>query len=208
MLKGRYSSSAVAISAELLWVWSQDKARNEIPFKGGSNFLQDLCSCLTQNSLPKQKPIFVVPYYIRPKLGLVDYNGTGVCLKNPPVRETFPDRLWLSSEYRLQLVKRTGLFSVSLLWLTDSELLPMTEVISLMLPVMPYGISLPYKHFTKDSDFRFSNLTESQWHLSEPDSVPSIFAKPNMLIKNVRGNGTTNKTRSWYNKCNFCKLAL
>jgi len=25
--------------------------------------------------------------------------------------------------------------------------------------------------------------------------------------KNVRGNCTTNKTRSWYNKHNFCKLA-
>lgn len=72
--------------------------------------------------------------------------------------------------------------STSLFWPIHSEILPMTEIISLMLPVTLYRISLSQKSFIKDSDFRFKNLTESQGHL-EPDSVFPIFMKPSLIIK-------------------------
>jgi len=55
--------------------------------------LQDFCSCLTQNSLLKQKSSFVVPCYVSPELDLVHYSSTGVCLRIPPDAEIFPDLL-------------------------------------------------------------------------------------------------------------------
>jgi len=48
---------------------------------------------------------------------------------------------------------------------------------------MPHRISLPQKGFIKDSDFRFRNLTGRQWHLSEPNPVPSAFTKSSLMIK-------------------------
>lgn len=143
--------------------------------------MQDLHGCQTQNTRWSRKVQFCSPTEFHPKLGLVHYGGTGVCLRIFTCRTNFPKfsaQLWLSREVRLQLGKRIGLFFFFFFcafWPSQSELLPVTEILSLMLPVMQYSIIFPSKSFIEDSDLRFRNLTGSQRHLSEPDSVPSIF---------------------------------